>query len=395
VIGTNQENTSLEQAALVGRFSIGELFETLVLYRNVDIVVDHDGDLRSLVHYLTPEGFIRLLREFGETVTVHVAQERLFGRYSREQKNIHLEEEWDDLAIWARMHHERGLPYWGASWRESIWASDSADWARRQLRPFHLPRQLLPALLSDERLIAERFAVYLRSTGKLSLSDTLSVALDGVTVTTSDAGQWFQMPAFECRLDQDTAESEFLDFLFDSVDAYSTMAAPGEAHLILPGHGAVIVSSDASRYARRVTLSSVTRGVAHVVLVADAPRIAEAIVEPNAVWRAPDLLEAILAARRHRLLLPADLSAEKIVADSLRSSWISKLPTRLARFSIFTSAGLGLDLALGSGFGLPTAVAVSGFDAFYLDRLLKRWRPNQYLVGFRAALLSATEMGAE
>ncbi len=62
-----------------------------------------------------------------------------------------------------------------------------------------------------------------------------------------------------------------------------------------------------------------------------------------------------------------------------KTSWVDKLPTKSVRWSIFTGLGLAVDALGGSGLGTASAVAVSASDAFLLDRLLKGWKPNQFV----------------
>ncbi|MBC7788892.1 MAG: hypothetical protein H7Z74_03005 [Anaerolineae bacterium] len=71
--------------------------------------------------------------------------------------------------------------------------------------------------------------------------------------------------------------------------------------------------------------------------------------------------------------------------QSLRSgSWLESLPVKAFRWSLFT--GLGALGPLG-GFG------GSVIDSFLLDRLLKGWKPSQFVDGPLRRFVSATERG--
>ena len=61
------------------------------------------------------------------------------------------------------------------------------------------------------------------------------------------------------------------------------------------------------------------------------------------------------------------------------SSWIDKLPSKTSRWAIFTGGGIALDLLTASGVGTATGVAISAFDNFVLDNLIKGWKPNQFI----------------
>jgi hypothetical protein len=65
-----------------------------------------------------------------------------------------------------------------------------------------------------------------------------------------------------------------------------------------------------------------------------------------------------------------------------RDSWAQGLPGKVSRFAFFTLGGVVVDTLLPMG-GLGTAIGVtiSAVDAFWLDRLTKGWRPNQFIDG--------------
>lgn len=62
---------------------------------------------------------------------------------------------------------------------------------------------------------------------------------------------------------------------------------------------------------------------------------------------------------------------EKTIAD--------KLPTKAVRFAIFEFIGIGLDLAGTGGIGIAIASGLSAIDSFYLNKLIKGWKPNQFV----------------
>jgi hypothetical protein len=63
-------------------------------------------------------------------------------------------------------------------------------------------------------------------------------------------------------------------------------------------------------------------------------------------------------------------------------SWIERLPTKSLRFVFTTLGGAAADLFLPTG-GLGTAVGagLGAVDSLLLDRLLKGWKPNQFVEG--------------
>jgi hypothetical protein len=67
----------------------------------------------------------------------------------------------------------------------------------------------------------------------------------------------------------------------------------------------------------------------------------------------------------------------EVTADS----WIDKLPGKTSRWAFFTGTGLILDMAGAGGIGTGVGVALSALDSFLLDRMIKGWKPNQFIEG--------------
>lgn len=62
-----------------------------------------------------------------------------------------------------------------------------------------------------------------------------------------------------------------------------------------------------------------------------------------------------------------------------KDSWVDKLPNKLIRWSMFSAAGLGIDAMGAGGIGTAAAQALSFADGFLLDKILKGWKPNQFV----------------
>jgi hypothetical protein len=62
-------------------------------------------------------------------------------------------------------------------------------------------------------------------------------------------------------------------------------------------------------------------------------------------------------------------------------TWADKIPTKATRFCVAAGLGLAIEALAPSGFGAAAALSVHGLDALYLDRLIKGWRPNQFIEG--------------
>jgi hypothetical protein len=70
-----------------------------------------------------------------------------------------------------------------------------------------------------------------------------------------------------------------------------------------------------------------------------------------------------------------------------KSTFLEKLPGKSFRWSVFTGVGVAIDAAGAGGFGTSAALAVSAIDAFILDKLVKGWKPNQFINDELAKLL--------
>ena len=60
-------------------------------------------------------------------------------------------------------------------------------------------------------------------------------------------------------------------------------------------------------------------------------------------------------------------------------TWADKLPTKFIRFAISTGLGMLADTILPTGVGTVAGLSAGAADSLYLDRLIKGWRPNQFI----------------
>jgi hypothetical protein len=62
-----------------------------------------------------------------------------------------------------------------------------------------------------------------------------------------------------------------------------------------------------------------------------------------------------------------------------KKTWIDRLPSKTLRWMLFTGAGIGIDALGAGGVGTTIGIALSAADQFLLDRLIKGWKPNQFI----------------
>lgn len=65
--------------------------------------------------------------------------------------------------------------------------------------------------------------------------------------------------------------------------------------------------------------------------------------------------------------------------ETIKDTWVEKLPARSIRWSIFTGIGLGIDSLGAGGLGIAAGSAVSAVDAFLIDKLAKGWKPHHFI----------------
>lgn len=67
--------------------------------------------------------------------------------------------------------------------------------------------------------------------------------------------------------------------------------------------------------------------------------------------------------------------------ETIKDSWAEKLPTKSTRWSLFTGIGLAIDSLGAGGLGTVAGTAISAADAFLIDKLIKGWKPHQFIEG--------------
>jgi hypothetical protein len=64
-----------------------------------------------------------------------------------------------------------------------------------------------------------------------------------------------------------------------------------------------------------------------------------------------------------------------------KETWIGRLPGKSLRFAFFTGAGMVADLFAPTGLGTVAGLGIGATDSLLLDKLLKGWRPSQFVEG--------------
>ncbi len=129
----------------------------------------------------------------------------------------------------------------------------------------------------------------------------------------------------------------------------------------------------------------------------DARAIAEAVRQGSC--RLADLLPILPKAAKFKEWLRSEAPQHNLVKAYFREvvtpTWLDKLPSKTVRWLLFTSTGIGLDAIGAGGLGTITGLGLSATDAFLLDKVLKGWRPNQFVDDHLRKLLPAKPPKAE
>ena len=77
--------------------------------------------------------------------------------------------------------------------------------------------------------------------------------------------------------------------------------------------------------------------------------------------------------------------------ETIKASWAEKLPTKSTRWGIFTGFGLTVDALGAGGLGTAASFAISAVDAFLVDKLIKGWKPHQFVEGDLRSLFDESQ----
>lgn len=116
-------------------------------------------------------------------------------------------------------------------------------------------------------------------------------------------------------------------------------------------------------------------------VLADCHTIGEAFVQN--IVTSKELLALLEKADKFRewlIKVPEDKNLiGEYYKESTKETFVDKLPVKTTRFVIFEGIGITLDLMGAGGIGTAAATALSAIDSFLLDKLLKGWKPNQFI----------------
>ena len=170
-----------------------------------------------------------------------------------------------------------------------------------------------------------------------------------------------------------------------SVKADLHFAARFSSEIAVDDVDALVMRTHVERLLTDVQPSSPAIARFQEYVLGDARAIGEAV--RSGARSIADLLPLLERAAKFKEWLSKEsvqTDAVKAYLDEVASgSWIEKLPVKGARWFIFKSAGLALDALGAGGLGTLAGTALSAADTFLLDRILKGWKPTQFVEALR------------
>jgi hypothetical protein len=113
----------------------------------------------------------------------------------------------------------------------------------------------------------------------------------------------------------------------------------------------------------------------------DAKALREAFYNKNV--QVDDVITLILKSQKFKEWLATKEQNQDLVrqyyGEVTRGTFIDKLPGKSARWAFFTTIGLAADAIATGGVGVAAGIALGALDTFFIDKLLRGWKPSQFI----------------
>lgn len=121
----------------------------------------------------------------------------------------------------------------------------------------------------------------------------------------------------------------------------------------------------------------------HEFAIGDASSVREAV--NSGARNFSDVMRLLQAAERFKDWIqgrPDDADLRREYCRNIsRTDWADTLPTKSVRWSVFAAANVALGLATTPTAGILGGLGLSILDSLLLDKIIKGWRPNQFIEG--------------
>lgn len=172
-------------------------------------------------------------------------------------------------------------------------------------------------------------------------------------------------------------------YLLSLVDAFSEMiiAANNKSDLLTSISSSLIISQKVFDIIQKTNKNLNTVTAFQKIILPESKNI-ETIINSKEkhFYDFIKLLEKAQKFKEWEKDIPAekDFIEEYTKALSKSDKWVERLPIKIMRFMIFESLGATLDMLGTNGLA---SLGLSSFDCFIIDKLLNRWKPNQFVSG--------------
>lgn len=172
-------------------------------------------------------------------------------------------------------------------------------------------------------------------------------------------------------------------YLLSLVDAFSEMiiAANNKSDLLTSISSSLIISQKVFDIIQKTNKNLNTVTAFQKIILPESKNI-ETIINSKEkhFYDFIKLLEKAQKFKEWKKDIPAekDFIEEYTKALSKSDKWVERLPIKIMRFMIFESLGATLDMLGTNGLA---SLGLSSFDCFIIDKLLNRWKPNQFVSG--------------
>jgi hypothetical protein len=146
-------------------------------------------------------------------------------------------------------------------------------------------------------------------------------------------------------------------------------------------------------FLKRRELNSAELDIFQENFLPDVPTLREAI--NSGACSISDFLKLLDHAERFRQWIHGTNTDAGLVSSYYKAAtektWADRLPTKSVRFFVAAGLGLAADVALPTGIGTAAGLTFGAADSLYLDRIIKGWRPNQFIDGAYRSFLEKKE----
>src|SRR5215210_1459103 len=367
-------------------FDLGVVAEALVFYGKVRVMASH-ANLEAILRTFTPEGLIELLEsdylklayeaeQLGiQTVNTNTAGER-YAPVGFSAPKLQLQNHLPNLLMQITGKAGRGRRL--------------ARRIARKVEEVKYDRNITEEALTDladTQKVAKVVRTFMRTyVPDYSLDDGLifDVGRDGDQLTVETNIDFRKANAYYHKRTPKSHSTLSPALLLAQVmgvkeDLY--FASKYESEIAADDINVLLMKASLEEAFERLTTGEHQALLFQDFVFEDSRAVAEAIRSGERSFE--DVLNILPKAKQFQewlLSQPPDRDIVKAYFQEVtRKTWIDKLPAKSTRWIVITAAGIGVDALGAGGIGTVAGVALGAIDTFVLDKILKGWKPNQFV----------------